>query len=369
MIVSNSPRARQLSALIIAVAAVLAVTANSVTSKEVGPSIAPGYEPSKQLDTAEITPEGRKSVERGTHWLLSAMRPDGMVGADVGQPPDISCTAMVGLALIAQGNTTRDGQHAAELSRIVDAVLNMAEWIPEHHKDPKKVTLVQRKIGLNADRFLAALFLSQILGEAGDYDESVRRTLDKLVRDISKEQGQDGTWGNDSWAPVLGTVLGWESLRAASSCGLRVDASATAAGEALRDGLKKSKYRNEGWMHDFYKNASSIRVLYSMGFKEDPTFKECVKSTLKFAKQDDRPFTMAGGEEFLAFYLVTECFLSSPNEQWESWYPTVSNRIISVQNSNGSWSGHHCIIDRTFCTAAAMLTILTPRSCMPISNL
>ncbi len=366
---SNTRNRRWGLLLIVSLVVAPAVGVSAANGEETRPQ---ANSPRESVDVpagATITLQGRKSVERGTHWLLTAMRPDGMVGADVGESPDISCTAMLGLALVAQGNTPRDGQHAAELSRVVDAILNMAEWIPEHHKQPKKITLVQRKIGLNADRFLSALFLSQILGEAGDLDDSVRQTLDKLVRDISKEQGKDGTWGNESWAPVLGTVLGWESLRAASSCGLKVDASATAAGDALRDGLKKSKYRNEGWMHDFYKNASSIRVLYSMGYRDDPTFKECVKSTLKFAKQDDRPFTMAGGEEFLAFYLVTECFLSSPNEEWESWYPTVSNRIISVQNSNGSWSGHHCIIDRTFCTAAAMLTILTPHSCMPISNL
>ncbi len=43
--------------------------------------------------------------------------------------------------------------------------------------------------------------------------------LNKLVKIIHATQGKDGTWGDESWAPVLGTVLGWECLRASSSSG------------------------------------------------------------------------------------------------------------------------------------------------------
>src|SRR5690606_24114456 len=129
------------------------------------------------------------------------------------------------------------------------------------------VTLVQRKIGRNADLFLSALFLAQLMGEAGYAEKDVRLALEKLTQTICREQGSDGTWGEDSWAPVLGTVLGWECLRAASSGGLRVDASATAAGDALLKQLRKAPTQGDNWMFEFYKNASSIRVLYSMNYR------------------------------------------------------------------------------------------------------
>lgn len=318
---------------------------------------------------AKVTPQGRRAIEKGTEWLLSAMRPNGMVGADVGQRADLSCTAMAGLVLVSQGNTPQCGPRSKELAKVLDAVLIMVDWIPPGNERYKEVTLVQTKIGLNADRFLAAFFLSQLLGDSGDADEEIRRALDKLVHDICQEQGKDGTWGNESWAPVLGTVLGWESLRAASSCGLTVDASATLAGEALRTHLQKSLGRSDGWMHDFYKNASTIRVLHSMGYYDDEIFQDCVKRTLEFAQQDDRPFRMAGGEEYLAFYLVTECFLQRPDEQWQEWYPVVSKKIMDQQNADGSWTGHHCITNRTFCTAAALLMLQSANYNLPISNL
>ncbi|MBL9163988.1 MAG: hypothetical protein JNL18_14745 [Planctomycetaceae bacterium] len=316
-----------------------------------------------------VTPAGRKSIDKGMKWLLGAMREDGKIGADENYPPDLSCTAMLGLALLAEGNTPYGGPHADELRRVLDAVLNMSNALPRGARRPGRTTLVQHKIGLNADRFLAAVFLSEIIGETGDADNDVRQTLERLVQDISDTQGADGTWGNESWAPVLGTVLGWESLRNSASCGMKVDASAQQVGEALLKQLRLKLQSQEGWMHDFYKNASSIRVLYSMGYRDDPLYKQSLERTIFTAQKDERSFKEAGGEEYLAFFLVSECLLQSPGGEGTSWYPLVSDGLMKVQNPDGSWTGHHCITNRTFCTAAALLTLQTPNYCLSISNL
>jgi hypothetical protein len=39
-----------------------------------------------------------------------------------------------------------------------------------------------------------------------------------------------------------------------------------------------------------------------------------------------------------------------------------------VQNGDGSWTGHHCITSRTFCTAAAVLVLSAPNRMLPISQ-
>jgi hypothetical protein len=36
--------------------------------------------------------------------------------------------------------------------------------------------------------------------------------------------------------------------------------------------------------------------------------------------------------------------------------------ITGAQNADGSWAGHHCITGRTFCTSAALLTLLVDRA-------
>ena len=311
----------------------------------------------------------RNSIDRGTKWLLSAMRRDGSLGSDVGRPADLGCTAIAGLALLSQGNTTRAGPHSRELRLLLDAVLDHVDQVPGGQMPGDGTTLLQRKIGMGAHSFLAALFLSQILGEAPDSEADVRRALEKLVWIICRTQGPDGTWGDESWAPVLGTVLGWESLRASHSVGLKIDASARKAGEALIEKLRTQTYDKDNWMHNFYKDAASLRVLYSLGYQDDPAFKDATTRIQTLVREDYRPFTFAGGEEYLSFFLVTECMLKERRDSWQAWYPLVRDKLIAVQNRDGSWSGHHCITARTFCTAAALLTLQAPNLYLPISNL
>jgi hypothetical protein len=324
---------------------------------------------SPKAKCAKITPECQRSIDRGMVFLLLAMRVDGSVGTDLGRPPDLGCTAMLGLALLAQGNTSAAGAHRDELRRVINAVLDMVDRLPHDDFEGRTPTLVQRKIGRNANLFLSTLFLSQLLGEASYAEKDVRNALDGLVVAICRAQRRDGTWGNESWAPVLGTVLGWECLRASASAGVKVEASAQIAGEALLRGLKTQNEAEQGWMHDFYKNTSSIRVLYSLNYRHDPTFKLCVQRILQMAREDDRPFVQAGGEEYLAFFLVTECLLQQPDTDWQDWYPTVRDKLVRHQNGDGSWSGHHCITARTFCTAAALLTLEAANLYLPLSNL
>ena len=41
-------------------------------------------------------------------------------------------------------------------------------------------------------------------------------------------------------------------------------------------------------------------------------------------------------------------------------------RLNRLQNGDGSWSGRHCIEGRTFCTGAALLTLMADRTPVPV---
>lgn len=317
----------------------------------------------------KVTAEGQRSIEMATAWLKQAINSNGSVGPDIGAPPDLGCTAIAGLALLSQGNTPDSGPHSQELRQILHYLLNVIERTPEDAVPLETQTQIQRKIGRYAPLFLMTLFLSQVHGESSRDDQAIQSALDRLVRAITAAQQADGTWGNESWAPVLGTVLGWECLRACASAGIDVDASTERIGQAL---VKNMKERNEvdvsHWMFNFYKETSSLRVLYSLGYNDDPDFQEGVSRVLQLPHAEPRLFTEAGGEEFLAFYLVTECMLKQEEDSWAEWYPVVSSKMVGVQNADGSWTGHHCITSRTFCTAAAMITLQAPYQCLPSSD-
>jgi hypothetical protein len=316
----------------------------------------------------EFTPESEKAVKRGNDWLLKTMHHNGGCGVDVGQTPDIGCTAMVGLALMAQGNTPIEGPRSREIRKIVNFLLTKVENMPNDDITQEQGTQLQNKIGRHAHSFFAALFLAEVSGEGYD-SEPVRQALRKVVAAIVGTQTSDGHWGNQSWAPTLGTVMGWVSLRAAHYSGIKVGNSPENTAEHLVKQMSGTQ-RNEGgsWMHTLYKNATGIRVLYALGRENDDVAKKAFADVLGLVKRDNTAFSQAGGEEYLAFHLITETMLQKGGEDWKTWFPVVRDKIVSVQNADGSWTGHHCITSRTFCTAAAILVLTSPNRYLPISQ-
>lgn len=75
-----------------------------------------------------------------------------------------------------------------------------------------------------------------------------------------------------------------------------------------------------------------------------------------------------GGEEFLSYMNISETLFAQGGEAWEKWDRQACETISKVQNEDGSWSGHHCITGRTFCTSAALLTMLADRAPLPVAD-
>ena len=96
--------------------------------------------------------------------------------------------------------------------------------------------------------------------------------------------------------------------------------------------------------------------------------KKAFQDVLDLVNKDNTPFSNAGGEEYLAFHLMTETMLQKGGEDWKKWFPVCRDKMIGVQNHDGSWTGRHCITSRTFCTAAAVLVLNAPNRYLPISQ-
>jgi hypothetical protein len=73
-------------------------------------------------------------------------------------------------------------------------------------------------------------------------------------------------------------------------------------------------------------------------------------------------FGSNGGEEFLSYMLVSESLRAEGGKAWEDWDTQMSVNLARVQNDDGSWTGHHCITGRNFCTAAALLVLMADRA-------
>lgn len=328
-----------------------------------------------ELGFREVTEKSERAVRKGTEWLMKTMHRDGGCGVDIGQPGDIGCTSMVGLSLMSQGNTQVEGQYSNRMRRLRDYILKQVENMPSDDITSATHTQLQNKIGRHAHSFFATLFMSQMLGEGQD-PEVIRPSLKKVVEAVVNAQQSGGNWAGRSWAPTLGTVMGWVALRAADFAGIKVGGAPEKVADYLVRTMTQQLAQVRGsWMHTLYKNAAGIRVLYAMGREKEGISNKAFEDVVKLISKDNTAFTQAGGEEYLAFHLITETMLQKNDqdprggsEDWRKWFPTVRDKIISVQNSDGSWAGAHCITSRTFCTACACLVLTAPYRYLPISQ-
>jgi hypothetical protein len=78
-------------------------------------------------------------------------------------------------------------------------------------------------------------------------------------------------------------------------------------------------------------------------------------------------FGSNGGEEFLSYMNISESLVINGGHDWTRWDDAMSSNLGRVQNPDGSWSGHHCITGRTFCTATALLVLLADRTPVPVA--
>ena len=64
-----------------------------------------------------------------------------------------------------------------------------------------------------------------------------------------------------------------------------------------------------------------------------------------------------GGEEFLSFLQTGESMIIAKDNGWRNWYGATTDRLLAIQNTDGSWQGHHCITSPVFCTATSLLIL------------
>ena len=82
-------------------------------------------------------------------------------------------------------------------------------------------------------------------------------------------------------------------------------------------------------------------------------------------KQFVAGFGSNGGEEFLSYMQISETLLAKGGKEWQDFDKSMTENLGRIQNPDGSWSGHHCITGRTFCTSAALLVLMADRAPVP----
>src|SRR5205085_4613052 len=111
---------------------------------------------------------------------------------------DVANTAVVAEALLHTGATATAGQYREPLQRAVSFILKQVEQSAAEGLavTGQNGTQIQRKLGPYIDTFLTSKLLAELDGAMGDAQANarVRRSLQKCVAKIEKNQLKDGSW-------------------------------------------------------------------------------------------------------------------------------------------------------------------------------
>jgi hypothetical protein len=72
-------------------------------------------------------------------------------------------------------------------------------------------------------------------------------------------------------------------------------------------------------------------------------------------------FGSIGGEEFFSYLNISDGLKRSGGKEWSEWHSKISQKILKLQNEDGTWAGQHCITGRCAVTSAAILNLTSDR--------
>jgi hypothetical protein len=349
-------------------------------------------------------PPWAAAVEKGAKWIASVQGDDGGWGQDGGETSyirsterlesngnDVANTAVATLALLQAGK-----QYQSNVDRAINFILQRVEASPADGLaiTDAKGTQIQRKLGPYIDTFLTSMLLAQVDGTLPKPEQNarVRRALEKCVAKIEHNQKTDGSWNiAGGWAPVLGTSMASRSLFAAQQKGVPVNGrvmdlaenytlnaiSSASVGAVLSaaevgrgDGAvtgpvpaRSSALSVDSAGVALYQSAQALEQLSRTEADRQKNSREIATINAQLADTKFvEGFGSIGGEEFFSYLNISDGLKRTGGEEWKKWHGDIREKILKLQNSDGTWAGHHCITGRVAVTSAAILNLTIDRA-------
>lgn len=353
-------------------------------------------------------------IVQGELWLIKAQNKDGGWGAgsharqNVMDPHAVSSdpatTAMTAMALYRCGYNIESGKYSETLRKSLNYLLSEIEKTKNNPNFITEVrgTQIQSKLGENIDAVLTLQFLNQVypLLKEEALKTKVKSAIQICVNKIEKSYDENGKVKGAGWAGVLQSSFASSSLEnAAKNKDIKVNSDKlkksreyqksnyNAENESVKteDGAGVMLYAVSSSVRGSAKESQEANAIINKAKSEGKLDRNAVlnKENLKKAGVSEEQaevydvadkvyksakvkamdknvisgFGNNGGEEFLSFLQTGESMIVNQDDEWKKWYDDVSGRIISIQNNDGSWNGHHCITSPVFCTAACLMIL------------
>lgn len=372
-----------------------------------------GEQPSEGYSTLKTAEKFQETISKGELWLLEAQNKDGGWGAGLQSnqnernphavASDPATTAMSAMALYRCGYSMESGKHKETLEKAVHFLLNEIDKnLNSEFITSIRGTQIQGKLGQHIDAILTLQFFNQLLPTLKNeaMKKRVKEAIQVCVDKIEKSMGESGKVGGSGWAGVLQSSFANSSLEmAAKNEGIKVDqekmqkardyqksnynpanesaktedgagimlyavsSSVRGSAEEAKDAdklLKKAKeegrIEKDAQLNEV--NLKRIGVSDEKAKSYDVADKVYKSAKVKAMSEDVMSgFGNNGGEEFLSFLQTGESMIVNQDDEWKKWYDNIGGRMMNIQNSDGSWSGHHCITSPSFCTATCLMIL------------
>jgi len=233
-----------------------------------------------------------------------------------------------------------------------------------------------------------------------DLKSRIKKALQVCVNKIQNAQTTKGSISGNGWAGVLQSSFATSALESAKQNGAKVDDAKLENSKAYLkgnyntqngavntdDGAGVLLYSVSGSVKSTSVDAKKVKedinkakqegilgskdtvvnteVLGKIGYNRSDAEKYAtsyhVYNAAKATAQQARVmngFGSNGGEEFLSYLQTGESMIINKDNDWKKWYDNISGKLVSIQNNDGSWNGHHCITSPVFCTATSLLIL------------
>lgn len=356
-------------------------------------------------------------LEKSIQWMAAAQFDNGGWGAgqnnhqNIRDPKavqtDPATTAFCAMALARTGSTIEQGVYRDNLKKALIYLLEKVDATPGNvfNITEQTGTQPQRKLGQNIDVSMAIQFFTRVMHDGvsdAELKQRISYALDRCIGMLEETQQSDGSWSASGWAPVLNSAMANNALEMSKSVGKNVD-------DLLDRSTAYQKSNVDMATGDVKTDKAAGIALYSVSSVQRATAKDFneAEQIINFADADSpAPATEAeayeilkekvseekakklagsyqankaakqqlqndnvisgfgnnGGEEYLSYMMTSESFVTAGNqEDWKNWHKKMSKLFEKVQNSNGTWTGQHCITSPVFCTAAVVMTLTADR--------
>ncbi len=355
-VILNSPFAIRHSLLVIsaAIAILLHGSASSLGQVAGGPQL-----------PKEITPPTKAAIDQGLSYLARTQARDGSWSnrGRYGTYP-VAMTALAGLALLMDGNTTTQGHYAPQVDRATRYLLRSAR--------PSGLIARVEHAGrpMYAHGF-SMLFLSQLYGMTEDATraQEIHDVLARAVQLTAQAQSREGGWyytpdsRSDEGSVTITQV---QALRSCRNVGVAVPKAVI---DNAMDYLLASQNSDGGIRYTARQRRGSSRPAITAAavccwYNAGQYASTRARLAMAYCKQQIKPHTTQGGHDYYAHFYFAQALYISDDPYWEEYFPKRRDYLLAQRRSDGSWVGDG--VGDIYGTAIGLIILQLPYNQLPI---